>query len=289
MKPEDIDKIWKEKLDSLYENPTGIRWDRNMGWRSYRIMQKRQTKQDYTAYYVAAGVAIMVTLTAIFINLSSSKNYLPITIIAQENKEVSLPNNHKCTLRQGSTMTFINGAVGRADTIKLEGEAYCELSLRNKVVIKAKNAVIACHKATLNVRAWNDEQNVIITSIDGDAYVSQDKNIDVTLAVNPNEKCTVHHSNLLIDKETNEDPNFLAWKTGELEFNNTPLNVAARTIADYYHVSISFKDENIEYCRFTSNFKQTSIDQVLKNIQLSLNATVIKNNNNILLAGGNCR
>jgi transmembrane sensor len=293
MKAEDIDKIWKEKMDSLYEHPTGIQWNKNMGWRSYRLNQKKLKKKDnYLAYYIAAGLAIMVTLSAIFINVSSNKiglQTITITENTNENKEIKLPNNHICTLRQGSSLTFITGKTSNPDTIYLNGEAFFELSDKSKVVIVAKNAVITCHSASLNIRNLSNEQNVIVTSIKGEAYVSQNVNKDIALILLPNEKSTIHQSNLLIYKEPNDDTNFLAWKTGELVFNNIPLNVVAKTISDYYHVTISFEGNSVKYCRFSSTFKQNSIDEVLKNIQTSLNATVIKNNNNILLAGGDCK
>jgi transmembrane sensor len=293
MKTEDIDKIWKEKMDSLYEHPTGIQWNKNMGWRSYRLNQKKlKKKNDYFAYYIAAGLAIMVTLSAIFINVSSNKIGLQsITIAANttENKETKLPNNHVCTLRQGSSLKYVPGKINNTDTAYLNGEAYFELSEKSKLVIIAQNAIITCHSASLNIRNIQNEPNVVITSIKGEVYISQNQNNDMALVLMPNEKSTVLKSNLLIYKEPNDDNNFIAWKTGELVFNNIPLNVVAKTISDYYHVTISFEGNSVKYCRFSSTFKQNSIDEVLKNIQTSLNATVIKNNNNILLAGGDCK
>lgn len=292
MNAEDIDKLYKEKLYHLDNVPPGMNWNKDKGWRTFRIKKMRQReKVDYLPYYTAVGVAVFVTLLAIFVNIPTRKAVLKsFTYEAtNQNKEIVLPQGNQCTLRQGGKLTYISGEPGKADTIEFKGEAYFNLSDKGKVIIKVHKTLVTCFQAVINVRAIESEPTITITSLDGNVYVSQSNNKDLAMFILPDDKCMVQLSNQLLFKEPNDDINFLAWKTGVLKFDNTPLNIVAKTLADYYRVTISFENNNIQYCRFSSTFKQTDIKQVIGDICQSLQINFKTKNNHILLAGGECR
>ena len=66
----------------------------------------------------------------------------------------------------------------------------------------------------------------------------------------------------------------LAWTTGVLVFNGTPLSDAALTLERWYDVEIRLPDSALAARRLTASFQHEPIDLVLKRIALTLGARV---------------
>jgi transmembrane sensor len=82
------------------------------------------------------------------------------------------------------------------------------------------------------------------------------------------------------------DPNFLSWKTGLLQFDNTPIDQVAATLSDHYGVNITADSSLLKQPvvpTITAKFNQQPIDAVLEEIKLLVNISHRKQNDAIIL------
>jgi len=66
------------------------------------------------------------------------------------------------------------------------------------------------------------------------------------------------------------------------------LAYAIKTIEEYYGVTIQVQSKDVKYCRITSEFENTNINDVLKYIQNSYKTKIRRSNNIIILEDGMC-
>jgi len=67
-------------------------------------------------------------------------------------------------------------------------------------------------------------------------------------------------------------PNFMSWKTGLLEFHQTPLDQVALDISDHYRTKVSLApalQTEAGVIKVTAHFDHQPLDQVLEEIKLT--------------------
>lgn len=101
--------------------------------------------------------------------------------------------------------------------------------------------------------------------------------------LSPGEKGTFFNANNKLEKVINSDPNYLAWKTHDLIFNETPLYEVINCLEKAYHVSIQLETDSLKSQLYTAHFDKKPIDFVLNVIQMSFNLDVSVDNEQITL------
>ena len=91
-----------------------------------------------------------------------------------------------------------------------------------------------------------------------------------------------------IMKTTNEDVNFLAWKTKHIVFNNTPLNEVVALLTKVYHTSIRLSGDRLSDCRITTTFDRQSLESVLNVLKATLDLQARTTGAGIELSGHGC-
>lgn len=289
---ENIDKLFKQKIENLDSLPSSIKWSKDKGWKDY------QNKYFSTAFVMrhklllAASIALIaISGSVIFLlNYRQAQELYSFNTPNKLIKEINLKDGHHCFLAPDSKIQYCRSKYSKlADTLFLEGEGYFETSGNKPLVIIAKNTTTKCTNANLNIKALKSTKSTTITPVKGNVVTQCTDNGFPEMTVAPSEKCLVYEGGIYATKEINDDPNFLAWKTGTLTFTNIPLAYAIKTIEDYYGVTIEVKSKDVKYCRITSEFENSNIDDVLKYIQNSFNTKIKKTNNTIIIEDGICR
>ncbi|MGB3463671.1 MAG: DUF4974 domain-containing protein, partial [Cyclobacteriaceae bacterium] len=89
-------------------------------------------------------------------------------------------------------------------------------------------------------------------------------------------------------KRKNNDDNYLSWMTGNFNFKATPLSEVFTLLEEKYNVEIEVNDSSIYDCKYTSDFEERSIDDILTIISRSLNFEMKKEGNTYKLTGEGC-
>ncbi|MFO7659118.1 MAG: DUF4974 domain-containing protein, partial [Bacteroidales bacterium] len=87
--------------------------------------------------------------------------------------------------------------------------------------------------------------------------------------------------------EQNRNPNYLAWKTGKLEFNKVPLINVAETLSDVYDMNIQIQGE-VKYCSYSNSYNNNDIEKILNDLKNQFNTSISRDNNKIIIKGNSC-
>jgi transmembrane sensor len=288
---EDIDGLFKQKVEQLTDLPASIKWNVVKGWKDYQRKHFQFIPKKRRILMMAASIALIIAGTFVFLFYNHRKQELCSFYGSNKMvREIRLKGGHYCFLAPDSKIQYCHSNyLNQADTLFLEGEGYFETSETKPLVIIAKNTITKCKNAKLNIKSIKSAKSTIISPVSGSVIARCTDNGFPEMMVAPSEKCLVYEGGIYAAKEINDDRNFLAWKTGTLSFDNVPLTYAIKTIEDYFGVSIEVKSRDVKYCRITSEFDNTNIDEVLKYIQNSYQTKIRRNNNTIIVEDGICR
>jgi len=103
------------------------------------------------------------------------------------------------------------------------------------------------------------------------------------ILLNPGEKGILLNSLGKLEKTVNTDTNYLAWKTHNLIFDNTPLNEVVHYLNRTYHAEIQLRGENLENLSLTAQFERKPIDFILNVIQLTFGLKLEQENDIYIL------
>jgi ferric-dicitrate binding protein FerR (iron transport regulator) len=97
------------------------------------------------------------------------------------------------------------------------------------------------------------------------------------------QKAVLEQDRFSQDKVT--DANYLAWKTGSLEFKATPLNKALEDLSHYYNISIGLAKghEALSKITLTVRFENESFESVLEELKQVTGLGVKKENGKVSL------
>lgn len=205
--------------------------------------------------------------------------------------QVVLPDGTKVWLNAVSSLRFPAGFTGNERVVELTGEAYFEVasladSHRNKMgspkvpfIVKigtpsgagGEVEVLGTH---FNVKAYNDEDVVKTTLLEGKVKVSTLGGFDDRSAINykllvPGQQAQVaKDGQMMVDKDADVDE-AIAWKNGRFQFTNADVETVMREIARWYDVTIEYAGK-IPAEKFEGEIPRNSnITEVFKILELS--------------------
>ena len=100
----------------------------------------------------------------------------------------------------------------------------------------------------------------------------------------PGEKGTLFNESNFLEKSVNTNLNFLAWKTNDLIFNETPLSEVIRCLEKTYHIEIQLNEAELNDLLLTAHFDKKPIDFVLNVVRLTFNLELNGENEHFTLA-----
>jgi ferric-dicitrate binding protein FerR (iron transport regulator) len=107
--------------------------------------------------------------------------------------------------------------------------------------------------------------------------------------VTPGNMASLNNTDLTIMTQSNYDINFLSWKTRQLIFNNQPLDELIPSLQRHFGTVIRLDNSGMSECRFTGNFTDTSLTEVLNIITRSLGSSYSEHNGVITIHGSGCK
>ena len=242
--------------------------------------------RSLVTYAVAASVAIMVSIFFIEKNTNNVKTF---TNTGKEVVEYQLDENCHVWLNHNTTIHY---SAKNIITVGIDGEAFFEIKGTDNFTykIQAFNAIINSEtESAFNVKAYNSLQSIEIAVGEGTLKISESENEDgVALLVDKGKYCSVHRSSKVMYSSVLTNNNYLAWKTGELNFTNQPLKTVTDALAEYYNVNITINNRDLGLCAFTGSFKNKSIESVLEEIQKEAGFRITNTGTGFSLSGGSC-
>jgi transmembrane sensor len=272
-----VDNAWNKLHDRIttqenFNKPTKTRL------KTYR------RSQFFTPLSIAATLLFVVLVGASLIFLTGKyRNKTTITSYSDRITNIKLPDGSSVYLNTDTKISYSKKFNDETREISLDGEAYFEISPdKNKpFLIFADNACIKIVGTSFNVNSKGPDQQVEVYVSKGVVELSEAKNRDNGIILNPGYLGTLNRDGLKSIKTENE--NVIAWKTRNINFQDTRLSEVVEILNDVYKVDILFSEPNMDTIRITGMYQDDPLDEILNIICTQNHFTIEKTDNKIYL------
>ncbi len=221
---------------------------------------------------VLVAAVVLVSGYEAFFTPSATEKMLVISAADQVLNTFTLPDGTLVSLNSDTKVTYPKKFGRDTREVSIEGEAFFEVKPnKNKpFIIHAGKAQIKVLGTSFNVNAYPQSKLVEVIVETGKVQVlNQVAETAQTneLILTPGDKGTLVYSSNSLLKTTNQDPNFLAWKTHNLIFKATSLNEVIANLEKVYKVKIRLADSKLNGLLLTATFNNYSLDFILKVIE----------------------
>jgi ferric-dicitrate binding protein FerR (iron transport regulator) len=242
------------------------------------------------SWKVAAAVTILlVSSFLLYFFFSKPAN---IVVVAQTaNVEQVLPDGSVVTLHAGSQITYPEKFASNTRNVELKGEAYFNVAhdKSKPFIVSSGDARVKVLGTQFNVNTNTSVGIMEVVLATGKVSVYYKAKPQENVLLMPGEKAILVASQQKISKSANADPNFMAWKTRVLVFDNETLIQVVNTLQNVYQTTVKLADPALSECRVTASFNGQSLQSVLEVIKETLDLQVKQNGKMIELSGNSCK
>ncbi|MBU2913564.1 FecR family protein [Reichenbachiella agariperforans] len=195
-----------------------------------------------------------------------------------------LPDSTHVWLNKHTSISYGDFS-GETREVTLDGEAFFEVTRdeQKPFIVKTNHAQIQVLGTSFNINSHGDLRNESLTVASGKVAYSTLKKPDQSIELVKNEHAILT-SHTLLPVKTSMDPNFLAWKSGILLFENNDLDYVQKILSDYYDLEIIITDEDILSKRLTATFERMTAEESIQVICNLYGLQKTQQNNTITLA-----
>lgn len=199
--------------------------------------------------------------------------------------QIELSDGTLVTLNHDTKINYPDQFPNDIREVSIEGEAFFEVTPNpNKpFIIHAGEATVKVLGTSFSVNAYpeNDRVEVIVAS--GKVEVSKLANLQ-KITLDPGDKGTFINSSKQLTKSLNDDPNYLAWKTRTLIFNETDLTEVIKQLNKVYRVQIELPDHQLDELLLNAHFERETLDFILEVISTTHGLKIEKRGGHYLLS-----
>jgi transmembrane sensor len=292
-------KLFKEyqKTWEILEKARMERMNVDPAWEKLerKISGNRFTERNFYIHYQRvlrlAAIILLILIPAFLIFRYLVKPESKTLNAASGILESKLPDGTSVTLNMGSTLEYPSRFIGSKRDVKLTGEAWFEVAHE-----KSKPFIISNGKVRIEVLGTSFYVNTNNTSGNIEVILSSGKialyykdKPSVQVLLTPGEKAEILKEEEKISKSSNDNENFLSWKTKIFIFNDDPMNEIIRSLNKVYHANIKLSNKSISNCRITATFDNQSLESILNVLKSTVNLTIRNNGSEIEISGDGCR
>ncbi|MDQ0106440.1 ferric-dicitrate binding protein FerR (iron transport regulator) [Chitinophaga terrae (ex Kim and Jung 2007)] len=265
-----LSKIWQDSIPA----DSARTYNPDSAWQKIELATAPATPVkpiiNWKKFSAAAAVIVAVASASWFFTHTPLKKH---ELAANEGKikSIQLPDRSMVTLRQGARIKYINGYHHDKRVVELEGEAFFEIANDPEhpfLVKTANDSYVEVLGTSFTVQSTKDSTAVIVAT--GQVRLGAE-NDGADVVLNAGQRGVWGNGQL--SSRNNNNPNFIAWKTGVLAFNDQSLLEILPQLADFYAKEIRI-DSNYQTTaakqKATITFSNQSCDDALHELQLLL-------------------
>jgi len=242
--------------------------------------------------WIAAAAAIPAIVTALYLLKPNTPNneFNTVTTRPGSRSKVQLPDGTTVWLNADSRLSYKVNNTGR--DVELTGEAYFD-------VAKDKDHPFRVHTPTVdvlvlgttfNLRSYSKEYNTETSLFQGSVEVTLRNNPDKKIILHPEEKITVHNNEATVTSIRKPEPDAdqplitvgkihrqqkdssiieTLWTKNQLYFDDRTLEEVGFMLERWFGVRVTITDDNLKLRRFTGNFEEETLPEVLEALRIS--------------------
>ena len=253
-----------------------------------RVAGRGRSLLFYT-YRIAAVLLVGLVLGLSWIYFSRTRDMQRV-IAADTPVEVMLEDGTRVVLNRDSRLSYGKTSDPGERKVYLSGEAWFDVvrDTTRPFVIDAGEAMVRVLGTSFNVNAYRQSPTVEITVESGLVAMSSKKDERDQIVMKAGSGGLYHKSRKALTLIPTSDPNSISWKTGELFFQETPLEEVVDLLNRVYNVNIMIMNPELASCPLTVTFRDQSLEAILHVLEQTLDLQVSLKGNEIRLDGEGC-
>ncbi len=306
---EQMKKVW-EKSEALKDYQV---FDKQLAWEKVRKSIKNEegsttstrtakriplsttgtTSNGYPMLRIAAMCLLFIMVGILFYlglggDAPSTQGAYQIVKSVNQISKVPLSDGSIVWLNQNSTLKIPTATFQDKREVVLEGEAFFDIAKdpNRPFIIETEKANIKVLGTSFNVNtSFVGRVDVTVESGKVQFYSKKDESKEVVLK--KDDKGIFENNE--VKKIVNNNPNFLSWKTGVLDFADEKLETILRTLSQYYQVDLRFEEGSVlPDCISKEHFNNQKLEEVLEDLKYVFQFTIIQVEGGYILSGGDC-
>jgi hypothetical protein len=205
----------------------------------------------------------------------------------EEVLEHILPDGSQLTLNKLSSVK-LNGNFRNERTLSMQGEVYFEIepdkSRPFTIYFDQHHLLVVGTK--FNIRSLKEESFKEIAVTEGIVKVFP-KNKKQGIELRAGDRLKLNDNGETELAKTNAN-NFIFWKLGILDFNNSTMEEVSELMSRHYNKKITI-DKALSTCTFTGDFTQLSLDEAIHILTITTSYKVEKRKHEIYISGEGCK
>lgn len=271
------DSAWKNIESKIHTTPVQTR--------TQSLITRPIFRMAAAAIFAAV---ILVSGYELFYSRIEAGKMMEITASSEVLNTFTLPDGTQVSLNSDTRLRYPKRFGKNTREVTIEGEAFFEVKPnKNKpFIIHAGKAQVKVLGTSFNVSAYPETKMVEVIVATGEVQVVNKTTETIQnneLILNPGDKGTLIYSSNSLQKTTNQDPNFLSWKTHKLIFKATSLDEVVRNLEKVYKVNIRLADAKLNGLLLTAHFNDYPLDFILQVIETTFNIETQKVNGHYIL------
>lgn len=300
-----------QDLDEAVNREMGTTPDVEAAWQQFNKKQRKINLTPVLRYVAACAAIVVVVLVMMYDNRSSANqpvvqtvetvetqeaeppslldkikniSLLPartITVVAKEQKDVTLPDGTTVCMNANSILKYKENFGTANRNIQFYGEGYFKVRRNASLpfIIKTKTVQTKVLGTEFNLRCY-DTEDVHVTLVKGSVEVAMDSE---KVRIAPNQDAYLAEGSVKVQEVNPKD--FTSWREGILYFDNASLRTILQQLGKVYNVNVVCHDKQLldKHYHFMCSVND-SLDEVLHllnitsdiNVKLRDNAIVIE-------------
>jgi len=234
---------------------------------------------------VAAGFAgfLLVASLLLLINQLVGTRY---TTGFAETETVTLPDGSRVILNANSSLKLAPAwHSDEAREVWLEGEAFFQVSKKPgagnaRFIVHTNHLRVEVLGTQFNVNNRRGKTEVVLT--EGKVKLNDGDN-HRDLVMQPGDYVEYSDQQPAFSRKKVDPSVYSSWKNNRLIFTDTPLGEVAQRLEDNYGLQVVFQDPSLQELAFTGNFPANDLSFFLQVLSRSLDITVTRNGNQIIM------
>lgn len=240
----------------------------------------------------AAAAVLLATVAALYLLKPTTNNneFNTVTTRPGSRSKVQLPDGTTVWLNADSRLSY--KISGNSREVQMVGEAYFDVAKDKDHPFRVHTSAvdILVLGTAFNVRSYSKEYNTETSLFQGSVEVTLRNNPDKRIILHPEEKITVHNNEASVTSIKKPEPDAdqplitvgkihrqqkdssiieTLWTRNQLYFDDRTLEEVGFMLERWFGVHVIITDDNLKLRRFTGNFEEESLPEVLEALHIS--------------------
>lgn len=181
--------------------------------------------------------------------------------------QIELPDGTRVWLNAASSLRFPVAFTGKERRVEIDGEAYFEVAKNKEMpfIAKTRGGEIQVLGTHFNVMAYQEEDAVKTTLLEGSVKFTSDKNVSI---LKPGQQAKLNKEGQLKIDEVDVEP-VVAWKNGLFVFDNDDVSTVMRQLSRWYDVDVVYNTKNLKRFFVGEVPRNSKLSDVLKMLEVA--------------------